>query len=123
VESLRILVVDDNFDAADTISLFLKFLGHKVTVVHDGVAAVETTAGTHYDVLILDIGLPRMDGYQVARAVRQQEGHRKALMIAASGWGQVYDRRMSKEAGFDHHLTKPVDLEELIRLIATRGQE
>jgi two-component system CheB/CheR fusion protein len=116
------LVVDDNVDAAETLSLFLKFQGHKVTVVYDGVAAVEATAGTCYDVLIVDIGLPRMDGYQMARVVRQQEAHRDALMIAASGYGQVYDRRMSQEAGFDHHLTKPVDFEELARLFATCGR-
>jgi two-component system CheB/CheR fusion protein len=100
----------------------LKLTGHEVTVAHDGVAAVEAAAGTRYDALIMDIGLPRMDGYEAARVVRQQEAHRGALMIAVSGYGQVYDKQMSREAGFDHHRTKPVDVEELMRLLATRGQ-
>ncbi len=117
----RILVVDDNVDAADTLALLLRVDGHEVRVVYDGEAALAAVAAGPPDVVLMDIGLPRLDGYEVARHLRQQPGLRGLVLIALTGWGQEEDRRRSREAGFDHHLTKPVDPDDLQRLLADLG--
>jgi two-component system, chemotaxis family, CheB/CheR fusion protein len=114
----RILVVDDNVDAADTLAMLLKFVGHDVKVVHDGAAALKVTEQFHPQVVLLDIGMPRMDGYEVARRMRQQPGMDKAILMALTGYGQDEDRRRAWEAGFDHHLTKPVSPVVLCELLA-----
>jgi CheY-like chemotaxis protein/anti-sigma regulatory factor (Ser/Thr protein kinase) len=116
----RILVVDDNVDGAESLATLLKLLGHEVHVAHDGPAALRATADVRPEVVFLDIGLPGMDGYEVARRLRRP-GRTEALLVALTGYGQEEDRRRSREAGFDHHLVKPVDpavLEELLAAAA-----
>jgi len=104
IESLRILVVDDNVDAARGLSLLLKLLGHEVTVAHDGSEAIDTARRRQPDFVLLDIGLPGMDGYEVASRLRQEECGKDSVIIAISGYGQAEDRSRSKRAGIDHHL-------------------
>ena len=115
----RILVVDDSRDAAESLARLLRINGHEVLVAHDGVEALELSAATNPSVVLLDIGLPGMDGYEVCRRVRQQ-GLQDAVVIAMTGYGQERDRRRSSEAGFDDHTVKPVEIGELTRLIANR---
>ena len=113
----RILVVDDNEDSAATLSRLLAFLGNDVRVAQDGVEAVKTARRFAPNVTIMDLNMPRMDGYEAARQIRQTLGP-DVMLVALTGWGQDEDKRRSKEAGFDHHLTKPPDPEVLERLIA-----
>jgi PAS domain S-box-containing protein len=105
----RILVVDDNIDSAESLATMLRLLGHEVHTVYDGPAAVRAAATFAPEVVLLDIGLPGMDGYEVARQLRALPQVRGAVLVAQTGWGQEEDRRRSREAGFDHHLVKPVD--------------
>ena len=112
-DARRILVVDDNTDAADTLAMLLELTGHVVRVVHSGGAALEVAEAFRPDAIFLDIGLPGMSGYQVASALRRQPGFAQVLLVALTGWGSEDDRRQSQEAGFDMHLTKPVDLDML----------
>jgi CheY-like chemotaxis protein len=114
---LRILVVDDNIDAAESMSFFLEQAGHEVRTAHDGLAAVAAAEQFRPYVILLDIGLPKMHGHEVAQSIRKQRGN-DVVVIALTGWGQEEDRRRSREAGVDYHLTKPVNLEELKRLLA-----
>ncbi|HEX6903217.1 MAG TPA: ATP-binding protein [Thermoanaerobaculia bacterium] len=118
---LRILVVDDNEDTAEMMSLLLELEGHDVQVAHSGPSALEAAAARRPDVIVLDIGLPGLDGYQVAQRLRQDPAFKDVILIAASGYGQEADRRRSWEAGFDHHLVKPVDPGELRRLLVEAG--
>jgi PAS domain S-box-containing protein len=111
--TLRILVVDDNADAAETLALLLQFGGHDVRTSHEGETALETACAFRPQVIVLDIGLPKMDGYEVARRLRQDPEMNKMFLIALTGYGQDEDRQRSKDAGFDHHLVKPVDPAEL----------
>jgi PAS domain S-box-containing protein len=115
---LRLLVVDDNEDAADSLALLLQFHGHHVRVAYSGMAALEITKRGVPDLVFLDIGMPGMDGYEVARRLRQQPGLEKVLVAALTGWGQQEDRRRSAEAGFDYHLVKPVEPKTLESLLA-----
>jgi CheY-like chemotaxis protein len=117
-QGLRILVVDDNVDSAESMGLYLDLLGHRTRTAHDGLEALAAADSFLPDVLLLDVGLPRMSGHDVARSVRARPWGSRVLLIAMSGWGQPADRRRSREAGFDHHLTKPVDLVGLTRLLA-----
>jgi PAS domain S-box-containing protein len=103
----RLLVVDDNVDAADSLALLLRLQGHEVRVAHDGLTALEMANGYRPEVVFLDLGMPGMDGYEVARRMRQQPGLEKVVLAALTGWGQQEDRRRTSEAGFDHHLVKP----------------
>ncbi len=103
----RLLVVDDNQDAAVSLAMLLRLQGHEVRVAHTGPAALEMTKGYVPDVVFLDIGMPGMDGYEVARRLRQQPGLENVVLAALTGWGQQEDRRRTAEAGFDHHLVKP----------------
>jgi CheY-like chemotaxis protein len=112
----RILVVDDNVDAATMLCEVLTMLGNEVTVVHDGLAAVAAAAHMKPDVVVLDIGLPRIDGYEAARRIRAQAANRGVILIALTGWGQEKDRQRSAEAGFDEHWVKPVNLDKLMKL-------
>jgi PAS domain S-box-containing protein len=114
----RILLVDDNVDGAQTLALLLQLRGHHVYVVHDGLAAVEAAAAQRPEVVILDIGLPRLDGYQAARRIRRLPGLEKILLLAVTGYGQEEDRERAQQAGFDYHLVKPVDPDVLSQLIA-----
>ncbi|MDQ2869795.1 MAG: ATP-binding protein, partial [Acidobacteriota bacterium] len=113
----RILVVDDNVDAAEGLSDFLKALGHSVRTVHDGASAIQVATIVHPEIVLLDIGLPDIDGHQVARRLRENAHLRASLLIALTGYGQERDRARSREAGFDHHLVKPVDLARLESLL------
>jgi PAS domain S-box-containing protein len=116
---LRILVVDDNEDAADSMALLLELDGHEVRTARDGLHAVEAAAQWTPDVVLLDIGLPQLDGYEVARRIRaQRHGVNGVMLIAITGWGQDEDRRRSRDAGFNAHLTKPVDYGDLNKLLA-----
>jgi signal transduction histidine kinase len=114
----RVLVVDDNADAADSLALLLRVDGHEVRVAYDGPAALQEAAAFRPEVVLLDIGLPRMDGYEVARRLRGQAELKEALLVAVTGYGQDEDRRRAEEAGFDAHLVKPTDPAVLHELLA-----
>ena len=114
----RILVVDDNQDAASSLGMLLRAFGADVVVAHSGPQALERFGEAAPDVVLLDIGMPGMDGYEVARRMRSAAAGRRARLIALTGWGQEGDRRRAVEAGFDHHLVKPVDAESLHALLA-----
>ena len=116
---IRILVVDDNHDSADSLGLLLKLVGNEVRIVHDGQDAVDTANEFQPRVVLLDIGLPTLNGYEAARKIREQPSGKQAVMIAVTGWGEAVDRQRSKQAGFDHHLVKPVDFDALTALLAT----
>jgi signal transduction histidine kinase/DNA-binding response OmpR family regulator len=115
--SCRILVADDNRDAAESMSMLLRMMGNEVRTVHDGVQAVEEASAFRPDVVLLDIGMPRLNGYDVARAIRDQRWGAGMVLVALTGWGQDDDKRRADEAGFDQHFTKPVNPAALERLI------
>lgn len=119
IHSLRILIVDDNADAAESLSLNMQLLGADTRVAHDGFRALDAVATGDPDVVILDIGMPGLDGYEVARRIRARSSSRPVLLIALSGWGQEPDLRRAREAGFDHHLIKPADIDSLHSLLAS----
>ena len=117
----RVLVVDDNVDAATTLGQLLKSLGHETRVVHDGPSALTAAAEFRPDVVLLDIGMPGMDGYEVARRLQGLKRERKFRIVAITGWGQEADRERAKEAGFDVHVVKPVDVGLLSRIVDERN--
>ena len=117
----RVLVVDDNIDAAVTLGHLLRSLGHEVQVVHDGATALKAADELRPDVVLLDIGMPGMDGYEVARRLRTAHKDRRFRIVAITGWGQDADRQRAKEAGFDVHLVKPVDPSLLVRMLDERN--
>ena len=114
----RVLVVDDNHDMASGLAKLLSLIGHDVQIAYDGRTAVELALKHCPEVVLLDIGLPGMSGYDVARQLRQECACRNALIIAITGYGQEEDFRKSKEAGFDHHLVKPIDYHALLTVMA-----
>ena len=114
----RILVVDDNRESATSLAMLLKLTGNATHTAHDGLEAVEEAATFKPDVVLLDIGLPKLNGYEACRRIREQERGRNILLVALTGWGQEEDRQRSREAGFDGHLVKPVDLAALTNLLA-----
>jgi CheY-like chemotaxis protein len=114
---LRILVVDDNHDTADSLQMLLHVMQHEIRTAYDGLEAVRSAQAFEPDVVFLDIGLPKMSGYEVAQTLRRQQGERRPTLIAISGWGQEADRKRSQEAGFDRHLVKPVDPAEIFSLL------
>jgi PAS domain S-box-containing protein len=119
----RILVVDDNHDSADSLRMLLALHGHEIRTAYDGVHALAEVDEFRPGIVLLDIGLPRMDGYEVARAIRQRPWGERVVLVALTGWGLDDDRRRAREAGFDHHITKPAevtDLENLLRSAAER---
>jgi PAS domain S-box-containing protein len=118
--SRRILVVDDNVDAATMLELLLRSLGHETRAVYDGASALKAATEFHPDVVLLDIGMPDLDGYEVARRLRAMK-QRPRRIIAVTGWGQPADRQRSQEAGFDKHLVKPVEANELVRILEERN--
>jgi signal transduction histidine kinase/ActR/RegA family two-component response regulator len=115
----RILVVDDNRDAAETLGALLEALGATVSVANSGGSALDALDRFRPDVMLLDIGMPEMDGYEVARRVRALPGHEKTTLIALTGWGQDQDYRYSQAAGFDYHMVKPPDIDKLRELLTT----
>jgi two-component system CheB/CheR fusion protein len=113
----RILVVDDNVDSAESMMLLLQLEGHEVQMAHDGPKTLRIAHDFCPQVVLLDIGLPGMDGYEVARQLRRDQMMQGTVLVALTGYGQAEDRQRSKEAGFDHHLTKPVNHDLLSSLI------
>ena len=113
----RILVVDDNLDAVNSLAMVLTLSGHDVHIAHDGIEAVDAAAKLQPDMILLDIGLPKLDGYEACRRIRQQQGDKRVLLVALTGWGQEEDKRRSQEAGFDLHLVKPAEPSALERLL------
>jgi CheY-like chemotaxis protein len=114
----RILVADDNLDAAESLGMMLRLMGHDVRTVRDGLQAVEEAAAFRPDLALLDIGMPGLSGYDVARRIREQRWGQEIILIALTGWGQEEDKRKALQAGFDQHFTKPVSPNELARMIA-----
>ena len=116
---LRILVVDDNEDAANSLATLLEVMGHEVRTAYDGPEALTAAEEFLPAVALLDIGLPRLSGYDIARHLRERRGD-EVLLVAITGWGQEDDRRRAQDAGFDHHFTKPADFDALLALIERR---
>jgi CheY-like chemotaxis protein len=112
------LVVDDNLDAAASLADVVAFFGHSVEAVHDGRAAVERTRASHPDVVLCDLGLPGMDGYEVAREIRADASLREVRLVAVSGYAQPEDRARAARAGFDDHVAKPADPAAIGRLLS-----
>jgi CheY-like chemotaxis protein len=119
----RILVVDDNPDSAESLATLLQISGNETHIAHDGLQALEAAERFRPDVVLLDIGLPQLNGYDAARRIREQPWGKTMMLIALTGWGQDEDRRQSKDAGFDAHLVKPVDYGALMKLLATLPAE
>jgi CheY-like chemotaxis protein len=117
----RILVVDDNRDSADSLCKLLRLGGHEAVAAYDGLEAVESAASFQPDIVLLDIGLPKLNGFEAARRIRQARPNACPVLVALTGWGQDSDRRASREAGFDAHLVKPVDDATLNRLLVEFG--
>jgi PAS domain S-box-containing protein len=113
----RVLVADDNRDAAESMGMLLRLMGNEVRTVHDGVQAVNEAETFQPDVILLDIGMPRLNGYDAARRIREQRWSQDTVLVALTGWGQEEDKRRASEAGFDKHFTKPVNPADLERLI------
>jgi signal transduction histidine kinase/ActR/RegA family two-component response regulator len=116
--NLRILIVDDNRDSADSLGMMLRMLGNDTRTAYDGEEAVAASAAFRPDVILLDIGLPKLNGYEACRRIREQSWAKGMVVIALTGWGQEEDVRRSHHAGFDYHMVKPVDLEALMGLLA-----
>jgi CheY-like chemotaxis protein len=115
----NILIVDDNIDAAESLGEYLKACGHMIHLTHDGASAIAYAARLRPDVVILDIGLPAMNGYQVARRLRSDVGLTSSLLVAVTGYAQERDRISAREAGFDHHFAKPLDVSRLAAVLSS----
>jgi CheY-like chemotaxis protein len=113
----RILVVDDNKDSAQSLATLLRITGHETRTAYDGLAAMEAAQEFRPELALLDIGLPGLDGFEVCRRIREQPWGKSATLVALTGWSQDEDRRRSQDAGFDHHLVKPVDYGALMTLL------
>jgi two-component system CheB/CheR fusion protein len=114
----RVLLIEDNADAAEGMMMLLELKGHRVEVAHDGTSGIALAALSAPDVLLVDIGLPGIDGYEVARRVRRNPRLAHVVLVALTGYGRAEDKRRAFEAGFDHHLTKPIALDALNALMA-----
>jgi PAS domain S-box-containing protein len=117
----RILIADDNHDTAMSLSMLLQTMGHETRIAHDGLEAVEIAEGFHPEVVLLDLGMPKLDGYETVRQIAGRPWARLSLLVAVTGWGREADRQRAQEAGFHRHLVKPVDLEALGELIEGAG--
>jgi CheY-like chemotaxis protein len=117
----RILVVDDNRDSATSMAMMLRLLNNEVRTAHDGVEAVEAAEAFRPQVILMDVGMPRLNGYEATRRIRERPWGGAVTIIALTGWGQEGDRQRSQEAGCDGHLVKPVSLPELEQLLAVPG--
>jgi CheY-like chemotaxis protein len=116
--TLSILIVDDNADAADSLGMLIEFEGHEVTVVLGGAQALEVGARLQPSIAFIDIGMPVMDGYELARQIRQQPWGQSMLLVASTGWGGEDDKLRALEAGFNRHITKPAEIDTLLAAIA-----
>ena len=123
IEPQRILVADDNHDAAEALSLQLQLAGHDVRTAHDGVEALAVAKTFVPDIVLLDLGMPKMDGYEVARQLRLGQQERRMTLIALTGWGQQQDRDRTSNAGFDAHLVKPVAEAHLFKALAAAVED
>jgi CheY-like chemotaxis protein len=112
--------VDDSRDAVASLGMLLEKMEYEVSTAHDGLEAIEAAAAFQPHIVLLDLGLPKLNGYAVAERLRQQPRGKEMLLVAMTGWGQDQDRRRSKEAGFGYHLVKPVDPAALEKLLADR---
>jgi CheY-like chemotaxis protein len=119
----RILLVDDNRDAVDALATLLRLEGHEVHVANDGEDGVRQAATLAPDAVLLDIGMPKVDGYEACRRIRDQAAGRRVAIIALTGFGQAQDRRRAHDAGFDAHFVKPVDLAALMQRLGTLASE
>jgi len=117
----KVLIADDNVDSAESLAEVLRMFGCETFTVHDGLEAVRAAREFDPDIVVLDIGMPRLSGHDAAKRMRSQPGGAGLLLIALSGWGQEEDRRRSRDAGFDHHFVKPIDLDALAGLLGTAG--
>ena len=115
---LRVLVVEDNQDAAEALTMLLELYGHQIAVVSDGLAAIEAARNNVFDIALVDIGLPGIDGYEVARRIRLLPNAKAMTLVALTGYGQDADKQRAMSAGFDEHLTKPVKIERLQALLS-----
>jgi CheY-like chemotaxis protein len=114
----RVLIVDDMRDGADSLALVLRSLGHEVDVAYGGEQALAMCAQERFEVILLDIGMPVVDGLEVCRRLRVEPWGRDVCVVALTGWSQQHDRQRTHEAGFDHHLVKPADLDALAAILA-----
>jgi CheY-like chemotaxis protein len=117
--SRRVLIVDDSEDGAESLSMLLRLAGHQTWKAHDGLEAFQAAKRIRPDVVLLDIGLPRMNGYEACRKIRNEPWGKDLVLVALTGWGQEEDRLQSREAGFDAHLVKPVDLDVLLEFLSS----
>ncbi len=117
----RVLIVDDNLDAAEMLATLLNLSGHEVRMAFDGPAGLQAAREYPPDVILLDIGLPGLTGIEVAERIRSEPAFSQTVLVAMTGYGQEADRKRSREAGFDHHLTKPADFTELEKILAAVG--
>jgi DNA-binding response OmpR family regulator len=115
----RVLIVDDFRDSADTLAMVLQAAGYEAHTAYDGEQAIEEAAKLRPDVVLLDIGMPKLNGCDVCRRIREQQWGKRMFLIALSGWGQENDLRCSEEAGFDHHMLKPANPDALLKVLAS----
>jgi DNA-binding response OmpR family regulator len=120
---MRVLIVDDDRDTADSLAIFLRHAGHRVGVAYDGDGALEAARIDPPHVVVLDIGLPGLDGYEVARRLRREPGLAGVTLVALSGYGSELHQARSRDAGFDHHLVKPIDAERVHEIVAAHARE
>jgi CheY-like chemotaxis protein len=120
--SRRVLIVDDNKDAADSMALLVETVGHKVRTAYDGHGALDAAFAFAPHVLLLDLGVPGLNGFEIARSIRRQPWGKTVALIAVTGWGQEQDRRRTAEAGFDAHLIKPVSKADLLSALRACAQ-
>jgi CheY-like chemotaxis protein len=120
-----VLVADDLRDSADSLGLLIELMGHTVEIAYDGEAALSAAERFRPDIVLLDLGMPKLDGFEVSRRIRAAPWSESMRLVAQSGWGQEEDRRRTAEAGFDHHLVKPIDptaLEALMQKLAVAAR-
>jgi CheY-like chemotaxis protein/anti-sigma regulatory factor (Ser/Thr protein kinase) len=118
-QTCRILVVDDNQDSAQSLAMMLEVMGHETEIAYDAFKAIDLASSYNPELILMDIGLPQMNGYDACRRIRNMDCGKSMSIVALTGWGQVEDQRRSMEAGFDRHLVKPVDLDALQKLLTT----
>jgi CheY-like chemotaxis protein len=119
----RVLIVEDNHDAADSLMMLLELRGHRVRVAYDGVAGIESARANAPDVMLVDLGLPGIDGYEVARQVRRDPDLEQVVLVALTGYGREQDKQQSLAAGFHYHLVKPISPDTLHALVARLGKD
>jgi DNA-binding response OmpR family regulator len=123
VRKFRLLIVDDLTDSADSLAMLLTMMGHEVHTAYDGEEALVAAEKFRPEVVLLDIGMPKLSGCDACRRIRRQPWGKGMHLVALTGWGQEDDRRRTEEAGFDRHMVKPVDLAELMELLASLHAE